>query len=87
MNNNNQQYKKNENELGVLWEKTSAKGGRYFSGVLELAETGKINIVIFSNLNRKSEKAPTHIILKSNFEKPKTEKAEELPEINEDLPF
>lgn len=90
---NNKQYQKNPDEIGCLWTKTSAKGTKYFSGVLELVDTGKINIVIFSNANKKSEKAPTHIILKS---KPREEiKKAELPtieikeeEINPlDLPF
>ena len=52
-----------------------------------MVDTGKINIVIFKN-NGKSEKAPTHIILKS---KPKEIK-QELPQeqdnqIEESLPF
>lgn len=74
-------------EIGVLWEKQSASGIKYFSGVLNMVDTGKINIVIFKN-NGKSEKAPTHIILKS---KPKEIK-QELPQeqdnqIEESLPF
>ena len=62
--NNNEQFKKNESQIGILWEKQSASGIKYFSGVLNLTETEKINIVIFKN-SGKSEKSPTHIILKS----------------------
>lgn len=71
----NKQYKIDESQLGVLWEKQAASGIKYFSGVLNLIETGKINIVIFKN-NGKSEKAPTHIILKSK-PREKIEKVEE----------
>lgn len=77
----NKQYKKDENQLGVLWAKKSSRGSEYFSGVLEMTETGKLNIVIFPNLNKKSEKSPDYIILKSKpREERETKKAEEPPE-------
>ena len=79
----NKQFKKDESQIGVLWEKKSIRGSKYFSGVLDMVETGKINIVIFTNLNRTSEKSPTHIILKSKpREEQKVEKAEELSELD-----
>lgn len=87
------QYKKDENELGVLWEKQTATGNKWFSGILEI-DGQKINIVVFSN-NGKSEKAPTHRILKSKPRENKEEVKTEYPEVEnmgddikaEDLPF
>lgn len=57
-------YEKDENEVGVLWEKSSAKG-TYFTGVI-----GDQRVVVFKNGNKKSEKAPDWRILKA---KPKPE--------------
>jgi uncharacterized protein (DUF736 family) len=56
-------YEKDENELGVLWKKTGSHGD-YFTGTLEI-NGEKQAIVVFSNANKKSEKAPDFRILKS----------------------
>lgn len=54
-------YKKNPDEIGVLWKKQSAKGMEFMSGSLEI-NGEKINIVVFSQ-QKKSEKAPDYKIL------------------------
>ncbi len=53
------QFEKDENELGVLWQKESAKG-TYFSGML-----GDQAIVVFKNTRKApGSKAPDWRILK-----------------------
>ena len=56
-------YQKDENELGVLWEKESARG-TYYTGTIEI-DGNKIAIVAFRNGNKKSEKAPDWRLYKS----------------------
>ena len=56
-------YKRDESEIGVLWEKESARG-TYFTGTIEIDGT-KHPIVVFKNGNKRSEKAPDWRILKS----------------------
>lgn len=58
-------YEKNPDEIGIAWNKKSKAGREYISGILELTETGKINIVIFKNKKEAGSKAPDYIILKS----------------------
>lgn len=56
-------FEKDENELGVLWEKSSARG-TFFTGSVEIDGT-KHPIVVFKNGNKKNPKAPDWRILKS----------------------
>ncbi len=56
-------YERDENELGVLWEK-SGRNGTYFTGTLEIDGTTH-RIVVFKNGNKRSDKAPDWRILKS----------------------
>jgi hypothetical protein len=52
-------FEKDENEIGVLWEKTGAKG-TYFTGKI-----GEQPVVIFKNGNKKEgSKAPDWRVLK-----------------------
>lgn len=60
MNNNN--FKKNENELGALWIKEN-NNSKYLTGYIDLGNE-KLNIVIFKNKNKKSDKAPDYKIFK-----------------------
>lgn len=57
------EYKKDEAELGVLWEKSGAKG-TWFSGSIEI-DNQKIPVVVFRNGNKKSDKAPDFRILRA----------------------
>lgn len=52
-------YKKDENEVGALWQKTGAKG-TYFSGTIN----GE-RVVVFKNTSKKSDKAPDWRVLKA----------------------
>ena len=61
-------FERDENELGVLWEKSGSRG-TYFTGTIEIDGT-KHPIVVFKNGNKRSEKAPDWRILKS---RPKVE--------------
>lgn len=65
-------FEKDENELGVLWEKVGNKG-TYFTGSLEI-DGVKHRIVVFKNGNKRNEKAPDWRILKAQ---PKPETVEE----------
>lgn len=56
-------FEKDPNELGVLWEKQSARG-TYFTGSLEI-DGEKTKVVVFKNGNKKNDKAPDWRILKS----------------------
>ena len=56
-------FERDENELGVLWEKSGAKG-TYFTGQLEI-DGVKTKVVVFKNGNKRNEKAPDWRILKS----------------------
>ena len=60
-------YEKDPNELGVLWNKTSAKGD-YMTGVIN----GE-RVVVFRNGKKQSEKSPDWRVLKSQ---PREEHAE-----------
>jgi uncharacterized protein (DUF736 family) len=51
-------------KIGSLWIKTSKDGKRYMSGILEDMH-GKMNIVVFSNTDKKSDKAPDYSIMLS----------------------
>lgn len=64
------EYKKDPNELGVLWEHESARG-TYMTGTI-----GEQKVVVFKNGNKKSEKQPDWRILKS---KPKDTASNEDP--------
>ena len=51
---------KDTNEIGALWLKEAKSGTKYFSGIIN----GE-NIVIFKNNNKRLEKHPDYIVLKS----------------------
>lgn len=42
------EFVKNPDNVGALWEKTSAKGNTFFSGVVEI-DGKSTNIVVFKN--------------------------------------
>jgi len=56
-------FERDENELGVLWEK-SGRNGTYFTGNIEIGGE-KHRIVVFKNGNKRGEKAPDYRILRS----------------------
>ena len=51
---------KDENEIGALWIKTSAKGLEFMSGTVNGQD-----VVLFRNTNKKNEKQPDWRVLKS----------------------
>lgn len=53
------EQKKNEDELGALWEKTSARG-TYFTGTI-----GDQKVVVFKNDRKTKENQPDWRILKA----------------------
>ena len=64
-------FEKDENEIGALWQKESARG-TYFTGVINGEK-----VVVFRNGNKKEgSKAPDLRVLKS---KPKPEAADDQP--------
>ncbi len=69
------EFKKQDGEIGVLWNRESARGP-FFAGIVN----GE-NVVVFQNKNKKSPKAPDWTILKS---KPKDAPQEEAPAFTED---
>lgn len=52
-------YEKDPNELGALWNKSSARG-EFMTGTIN-----GVPVVIFRNTNKRSEKAPDWRVLKS----------------------
>jgi hypothetical protein len=81
-----------QNDIGALWVKSSAKG-QYMTGMIEL-NGEKINIVCFTNQNKKEAKHPDWRILKSVPKDSVQEnnvlpqRGDEAEEINpEDIPF
>jgi len=54
---------KNSN-IGALWEHADKNSNVYFSGFIKDGDT-ELNIIIFPNLNKKSQKHPDYNVLKS----------------------
>ena len=52
------EHERDPQEIGVLWEKKTPKGGTWFSGVIN----GK-KVVVFWNGRKTSEKAPDYRVL------------------------
>jgi uncharacterized protein (DUF736 family) len=52
-------FERDENELGALWEKTSAKG-TYMTGTIN-----GVKVVVFRNGQKRSDKSPDWRVLKS----------------------
>ena len=52
------QRERDPNEIGVLWQKKTAKGGTWFSGVINGQK-----VVVFWNGPKSSEKAPDYRVL------------------------
>ena len=53
-------FEKDENEIGALWAKTSAKGNEFMSGTID-----GMDVVCFRNTKKTSEKQPDWRVLKS----------------------
>ena len=51
-------YTREPNEIGVLWTKKTAKGGTWFSGVID----GR-RVVVFWNNKKTSPKSPDYRVL------------------------
>lgn len=61
-----EQYEKKESkEIGAGWAKTSKTGTKYYSGVLKFNGL-EVEFVIFSNKDKKNDKAPDIRILSSS---------------------
>lgn len=65
-------FERDPNELGVLWEKDSARG-KYFTG-----QIGDQKIVVFRNGNKRNDKQPDWRILKSKPRETQVESDEDL---------
>jgi uncharacterized protein (DUF736 family) len=75
MNANKTENKWDNRELGALWMKVSKdKSQKYMTGHINSSLEGKIDIVIFSNKEKKSDKSPDFRIYASD----RTEKQKEL---------
>jgi hypothetical protein len=79
----NQQPSKNPDELGALWTK-EGKAGKYMTGYIEV-NGQRIDIVVFTNNKRKSDKSPNARILRS---KPREQQSQPLEDLTPpDMPF
>ncbi len=69
--------KKNENNIGGLWKKTSQSGKSYLSG--SITHNGeKIFFSVFPNTYKDKASQPDYTILKSNYEAPKDDFIDEM---------
>lgn len=59
-----QDQPRREDELGALWMKSAKSGGDYFTGSITVGGE-KIDIVVFSNRFKKSDKQPDYRILRA----------------------
>lgn len=76
MNAKTEQTKWDRREIGALWTKLSKdKSQKYMTGHIQTSLEGKIDVVIFSNKDKKSDKAPDFRIYVSD----KGEKKETAP--------
>ena len=53
-----QEYVRDPDEIGVLWRKTTANGGVWYSGIID----GR-PVVVFWNSKKKTAKAPDYRVL------------------------
>ncbi len=70
-------------KLGALWAKKNRNGVPYMSGTLDndaMPHTSKIPVILFKNIKKDSEKQPDYYLYLS-------EKREEKPEKQDDIPF
>lgn len=75
-------YKKDENERGALWEKTSAKG-TYFTGTIDGEPC-----VIFKNTNKKEgSNAPDWRVLKPTPKADAPAVSQSAPITDDSIPF
>lgn len=59
MNENANENKWNRREVGALWTKLSKdKSQKYMTGHIQTSLEGKIDVVIFSNKDKKTDKSP-----------------------------
>jgi uncharacterized protein (DUF736 family) len=72
--------------IGALWNKQSAKGFSYMSGLIEI-DGKKISIVLFKTREKKSDKSPDWNILLSKPMQKQEEKEEEKEISIDDLNF
>lgn len=89
------EYQKNPDEMGCLWEKSSARGETFMTGIVEVGSE-KIPVVLFRTKEKKSEKSPDWRILKSKPKEdtgakkmpvPPPPKVEKEPRDYSDIPF
>lgn len=70
MNTKPEQTKWDRREIGALWTKLSKdKSQKYMTGHIQTHLEGKIDVVIFSNKDKKNDKAPDFRIYISDKEK------------------
>jgi len=66
----------NQREIGALWTKQSRSGSqKYMTGHFKNSQGEKIDVVIFSNKDKKNEKAPDFRIYVSEKTKPETQQS------------
>lgn len=77
MSENNKATDWSKRELGALWKKKSATQ-TYLTGHLSFEDGERINVVIFSNKNKKNDKAPDFRVYVSE---PKTQAAKPVAQV------
>jgi uncharacterized protein (DUF736 family) len=64
----------NEREIGALWTKESRSGSqKYMTGHFKNSQGEKTDVVVFSNKDKKNEKAPDFRVYISEKTKPSSE--------------
>ena len=74
-----------QKSIGAFWLKTSKKGEKYMSGVVEI-NGAKVDLIVFKNKQKKEEKQPDYrIFLKEKREYQAREPERNQEALNEDL--
>lgn len=71
MKDNNNESKWSKRDIGALWTKSSKDNSqKYLTGHIQTSLEGKIDIVVFSNKDKKNDKAPDFRIYISEKKSP-----------------
>ena len=73
--------------IGALWLKTREDGTKFFSGTINNGIHGDINIMIFKNEKKESEKSPDYRIAMATDDEKKSATAPKEGESDGEIPF
>ena len=75
-------------KVGALWAKTDKKDNSFLSGIIDLGVSGSRQIFVFKN-NKQNENSPDYVIQISKLDStaPKPDAGQDVPELEEDIPF